>query len=155
MAQSSVSAFINAPVEAVFAYVDDYHNSTRYMEGLVAWEPVGELRGVGTIFQGALKAGPMTLRFEVEITELVENEIISWKSHSGISNNGTWTFEPEGDGTKVTFMQDFILPGWGAGKLVAKSLEPIIKAQSQQSMNALRRQVEELHAKAGVVQGHR
>jgi uncharacterized membrane protein len=142
MAKISGSAIINAPVEEVFAFVDDHNNTVKYMEGMVSWGVVGELCGVGTVFRGEMQFGPTKLTSEVVITELVPNEIIAWKSQSGPTNNGRWTIEPAGKGAKVTHEQEFELPGGVFGAMLAKTLEPIMRIQAERSLSKLKNLLE-------------
>ncbi|CAA9580386.1 MAG: hypothetical protein AVDCRST_MAG49-4693 [uncultured Thermomicrobiales bacterium] len=39
--------------------------------------------------------------WDAEITEQVADRLVSWKSTSGVQNNGTVRFEPEGEATRV------------------------------------------------------
>jgi uncharacterized protein YndB with AHSA1/START domain len=43
MGRITIDMTINAPVATVFAYVDDYRNTTKYMKDLVKWQPTGKV----------------------------------------------------------------------------------------------------------------
>jgi uncharacterized membrane protein len=144
---ASTSVSIDAPVEEVFAYVNDYRNVTQYMEGVVVWEPINAGsdpadHGVGTVYRLVLRGGPKKFTSEVEITQGVDNELLHWEPRSGLRNTGTWRLEPDGRGTKVTFEQTIVPPGGVAGKLLAQSLEPVIRAQYRRSLATLKQQLE-------------
>jgi uncharacterized membrane protein len=149
MAKFGGSVMINAPVEVVFEYVYNHENTTKFMEGLKTWEPIGELKGLGTLFRLEIQAGPTTFGCEAEITELVWDKLIRWESRSGISNSGAWLVESDGTSTTAHFEQEFVLPGGIAGELLAKTMEPLINNQTRRSLNALKQQVEMLVAEGG------
>ncbi|HWF56788.1 MAG TPA: SRPBCC family protein [Candidatus Dormibacteraeota bacterium] len=134
---------IGAPVEVVFAYVDDHRNTTRYMKDLTTWAPVGsKSHGKGAKFKVAMKAGPMTLSSVVDITTWTENRAIGWTSLEGFKQTGTWSFSKDGDGSEATFDMDYELPGGIAGRMLSRAAEPIVRANIQQSVRTLRSQVE-------------
>ena len=79
MGRITIDMTINAPVTTVFAYVDDYRNTTRYMKDLVKWQPTGKVtHGKGARFDVGMKAGPTTLNSVVDITTWTENKAIGW-----------------------------------------------------------------------------
>jgi uncharacterized membrane protein len=134
---------IAAPVEAVFAFVDDHRNTTKYMKDLTKWAPVGsKTHGKGAQFQVAMKAGPMTLSSVVDITTWTENRAIGWKSIEGFKQTGTWSFRSAGTGTEATFDMEYELPGGIAGRMLSKAAEPIVRGNIEQSVRTLRAQVE-------------
>jgi uncharacterized membrane protein len=143
MGTITISEDIAAPVEAVFAYVDDHRNTTKYMKGLTKWAPVGsQNHGKGAKFEVAMKAGPMTLSSVVDITTWTENRAIGWTSLEGFKQTGKWSFKEVGNGSQATFDMDYELPGGLAGKLVSRAAEPIVRSNIDQSVKALKRQVE-------------
>ena len=84
MAHITCTEGIAAPVEAVFAYVDDHLNTVKYMKDLTKWAPAGsKTHGKGAKFLVAMKAGPMTLESKVDITAWTENRTIGWTSFEG------------------------------------------------------------------------
>jgi uncharacterized membrane protein len=143
MGHITITEEIVAPVEAVFAYVDDHRNTTKYMKDLTKWAPVGsKTHGKGAKFEVAMKAGPMTLSSVVDITVWTENRAIGWTSREGFKQTGRWSFDEHGDSTEATFDMDYELPGGFAGRLVSKAAEPIVRGNIQQSVRNLRAQVE-------------
>ncbi len=134
---------IAAPVTAVFAYVDDHRNTTKYMKDLTKWAPVGsKTHGKGAKFQVAMKAGPMTLSSVVDITIWTENQAIGWTSLQGFKQTGKWSFKKDGDGSEATFAMDYELPGGIAGRMLSRAAEPIVRGNIQQSVRKLKSQVE-------------
>ena len=136
---------VNRPVEQVFAYVDDYKNTTKYMKDLTRWQPEGaKNHGKGAVFAVAMKAGPKELDSVVDIVEWTENKVIAWKSKSGFKQTGKWAFRSKGDATEVTFDMEYDLGGGIAGKVLAKVAEPVVRMNLQSSVKALKTKVEAL-----------
>jgi uncharacterized membrane protein len=143
MGHITISEDIAAPVGAVFDYVDEHSNTTKYMKDLTKWKPVGpNSHGKGAKFAVAMKAGPMTLSSVVDITTWTQNTAIGWTSVEGFKQKGKWTFAPRGDGTQATFDMEYELPGGIAGRMVSRVAEPIVRGNIEQSVRNLRSQVE-------------
>lgn len=143
MGHITVTEDIAAPVESVFAFVDEHTNTTKYMKDLTTWEPVGaKSHGKGAKFKVAMKAGPMTLSSVVNITTWTENRAIGWTSTEGFKQTGKWAFASSGDGTAATFDMDYELPGGIAGRMLSRAAEPIVRSNIEQSVRALKAQVE-------------
>jgi uncharacterized membrane protein len=143
MSHITTSEQIAAPVETVFAFVDDHRNTTTYMKDLTKWAPVGsKTHGKGARFEVAMKAGPMTLSSVVDITTWTENRAIGWKSTEGFKQTGTWSFKSSGKGTEATFDMDFELPGGIAGRMLSRVAEPVVRSNIEESVRKLRSEVE-------------
>jgi uncharacterized membrane protein len=145
MGRITVTKTIKAPVEVVFGYVDDHHNTTRYMKDLTKWQPAGgQTHGKGSRFDVAMKAGPTHLDSSVEITSWTENQEIGWESRKGFKQTGTWRFKAVAGATQATFDMEYEFPGGIAGKLLARAAEPIVKGNIEKSVEALKLQTEKL-----------
>ena len=98
MGRITIDMTINAPVATVFAYVDDYRNTTKYMKDLVKWQPTGKVtHGKGAQFDVGMRAGPTTLTSVVDITTWTENKHDRRGTLSdGFKQIGKWGFAPEG-----------------------------------------------------------
>ena len=143
MGHITVTRSIEAPLETVFAYVDDYKNTTKYMKDLTKWQPVGsQTHGKGSHFDVAMKAGPKVLDSSVLITQWTENKVIAWDSQSGFRQTGKWAFKAKGGGCEATFDMEYEFGGGIAGKLLAKAAEPFVKMNIESSVDELKRQTE-------------
>ena len=143
MATITVSETIDAPVSAVFAYVDDYRNTIKYMKDMTKWEPAGDqTHGKGSRFVISMKVGPLNIDGEVEIDAWEENRTIGWKTLKGFRQDGSWSFGEKGGGTEAALTVEFDLPGGIAGKMMAKTIEPILKGTLQGSVKQLKAQTE-------------
>jgi uncharacterized membrane protein len=145
MGHITIDMTINAPVATVFAYVDDYRNTTKYMKDLVKWQPTGKVtHGKGAQFGVGMKAGPTTLTSVVDITTWTENKAIGWHSNEGFKQIGIWAFTPKGEKTQVTFDMEYEFGGGIAGKLLGRAAEPIVRGNLQRSVETLKLHTEKL-----------
>lgn len=133
---------VDASPEEVFDVVDDWQNTTKYLRGLVRWEPEDpeKVQGLGARFAAAIKAGPITLDGKMEVTEHVRPERIAFTSIEGPKLDGLWLFEPAGGGTRVTLTNTFELPGGMAGRVVGK----LASSQGQRDLDASLRDLKRL-----------
>lgn len=149
MGHITVSRTIEAPVEKVFAYVDDHRNTTKYMQGLSKWRPTTDVtHGKGAKFETAMKAGPGTLPSTVDVTGWTENKLIAWRSIDGFKHTGKWGFKPKGDDrTEVTFEMEYEFGGGIAGRVLARATEPVVRSNLQRSVHTLKQHTERLAAR--------
>ena len=148
MGRITISETIAAPVATVFAYVDDYRNTTKYMKDLVKWQPTTNVtHGKGAKFDVGMKAGPTTLTSVVDINTWTENRAIGWKSLEGFKQTGKWSFAPSGDRTEVTFDMEYEFGGGIAGRMLSRAAEPIVRSNLQSSVRNLKTQTEKLAPK--------
>ena len=151
MGRITINETIDAPVEAVFAYVDDYKNTTKYMRDLTKWKPIGaKTHGKGAIFEVAMKAGPKSLDSTIEMNQWTENKVIAWKSTDGFKQTGKWAFATKAGKTAVTFDMEYDLGGGFAGKMLGKVAEPIVRMNCEKSVQTLKQQAEKLATKPAV-----
>jgi len=138
MGKISITRVVDVPLDTVFDYVDDYHNTTKYMQGLSRWIPTGDImHGKGAEFDVAMKAGPWDLGSVVEITRWTANKLIGWESRSGFHQDGQWAFKKQGAGTELTFTLEYEFPGGLAGKALSRGAEPIVRMNLEKSLDTL------------------
>lgn len=148
MGRITINETIAAPVDTVFAYVDDYRNTTKYMKDLVKWQPTTDVtHGKGAKFDVGMKAGPTTLSSIVDINTWTENRAIGWKSLEGFKQTGKWSFTARGDATEVTFDMEYEFGGGIAGRMLGRAAEPIVRSNLQSSVRNLKTQTEKLAPK--------
>ncbi|GAC1336926.1 MAG: hypothetical protein NVSMB29_00500 [Candidatus Dormibacteria bacterium] len=130
---------IDAPVEAVFAFVDDYRNTTKYTKDLSRWQPVdaGKTHGKGAMFDLAMTAGPVKIESTVEMDRWTENREIGWHSIRGSKLGGSWNFKASRGGTEATLTLEYELPGGIAGRIMARGAEPVVRGNVQRSVQTL------------------
>ena len=110
---------IHRPVDEVFAYLSDVEHGPTYISGQREAHQTssGEL-GVGSTF--ATQSRIVRRRSTHEVTEYEPNHRLAWKATSGAPATTTWTFEPSGPSTRVTFARVANAPG------LFRLAEPII-----------------------------
>jgi uncharacterized membrane protein len=133
-----------APVDVAFAYLDDYHNATKWMFGLAKFEPVGAKdQGVGAEFHGTFQVRPVKLSSTIKVTGWEQDKVIAFESIKGFRNWSTWTFRADGPTrTVIEVVFSYELPGGLAGRALGKALEPIVAVSVRHSDEALRREIE-------------
>jgi uncharacterized membrane protein len=137
------SVEIAAPVEEVFAYVDDHTKTKEWMYGLHAMEPVGEqTSGVGATYDGVMKVG-VSLTSRIRCSGWEQDRLIEITSIKGIKNTQRWTFTDLGDGrTRVDAWIRYQLPGGPAGAAIAAAVKPLIGVAVRSTSEALVRNIE-------------
>ena len=111
------SIFINAPVEKVFTYHADAHNSPEYWPSFVEVKDVETLPNGGQKFGWVYKMAGIKLNGSTTTPEYEENKKLVTKSEGGIDSTFTYTYEPEGDGTRFNMVVEYDIPVPVVGKL--------------------------------------
>jgi uncharacterized membrane protein len=137
---------VDAPADAVYAYVSEWSNAPRFVSGLKSWTQTTEGdAAVGTRFVVEIGAAMGTVSGELEIVRLDPGRAIGWKSHSGPNQTGLWTFTPVTDTTcRVRFELGYTPRLSGPlARVFNKSVESVIQGMLTQSGKKLREQVEQ------------
>lgn len=145
MGKVSTNTTIDADISTVFDYVADYRTAVKYSRDLKKWDPVTDVTDdVGAQFDASLQLGPKAFDSRVEIDHRSDPEQFGWSSISGFQHSGRYTFSEAGAGrTEVRFDFDYTLPGGMAGRLLARTTEPLLKASLANNLKTLKQQVEE------------
>jgi carbon monoxide dehydrogenase subunit G len=116
MAKIEKSITINAPVEEVFAYVDDPMSQLEYLPSMVEVKDVTG-QGVGAHFRWTYKMAGLRFEGETTMTGYTPNERMVVQSKGGIVSTWNWTFTPEDGGTKINLTVEYTIPVPVLGKL--------------------------------------
>ena len=116
MAKVERSITINAPVEKVFAYIENPMNELEWIPSLVEVKDVAG-QGAETRFRWAYKMVGMRLEGEVTNIGYIPNERIVVQSKGGIVSTWTLTFGPHDGGTKLNVVIEYTIPIPVLGKL--------------------------------------
>jgi len=137
MATIAAEYVTDAPREMVFDYVADSANVPQWFAGVQTFEPLTDLtRGLGSKYAITLNVGrPITARFEC--TEFVENELICVETFDGPQASSRWTFEREGNGTRIRGAFEYTLPGGVAGAAMAGLIKPFLAVAVRQTTKNL------------------
>lgn len=117
MARQENSITINAPVEKIFNYITDQTHLPEIWPSLVEITDIKPLPNGGTTNRWTYKMAGIRLSGTSEDTEYVANQRLVSKTKGGVDSIQTWTFQPEGGGTRVTFGVEYTLPVPVLGKL--------------------------------------
>jgi uncharacterized membrane protein len=108
---------INAPVEQVFAFWQNYDNFPRFMSHLK------EVRDMGDGRSHWVANGPAgtPIEWDAQITEMRPNRVIGWESLPGseVYNAGRVRFEAVDGATRVDVFMTYNPPGGVAGHAIA------------------------------------
>jgi carbon monoxide dehydrogenase subunit G len=144
MAQMQVSTRIDATPEQVFDFIDDWRNAMRYMKRMTRWDlvdPEGGT-GVGAVFRVDVAAGPRKLGGRFQVTAHDRPHRIAFRSMEDVRVEGSWTLQPEGNGTRLVLNASYDLPGGIAGRLVGTFLRGNAQNDLDESVRTLKRLVE-------------
>ena len=116
MAKVEKSITVNAPVEKVFAYVENPMNQLEYLPSIVEVKDVTG-QGVGAHYRWAYKMTGLRFEGESTLNEYIPNERMVVETKGGIVSTWSWTFTPEDGGTKVNLTVEYTIPVPVLGKL--------------------------------------
>jgi uncharacterized protein YndB with AHSA1/START domain len=134
MAKLVKSIVIQAPAEKIFAYVNDPYNLPEFWPSMLEVKDVKRLPNGGTSCKFAYKMAGIRLEAFMEDTECVLNQRTVSKVSGGIEAWTTFTYEPVGQGTKVTLEDEYKVPVPVIGKL-AEAV--ILKINEQEGLTVL------------------
>src|SRR5437868_218101 len=123
MAHAEESITIDRPAGAVFDFILDGTKNKLWRPAVVDVERApGKPSGVGAIYKQRVKGpGGRRIDADYEIVEIKPNELIKFQVIAGPARpTGTYTFEPAGDATRVTFTLHYEPKG------LAKLMGPMI-----------------------------
>jgi uncharacterized membrane protein len=125
MASAKQSILVGAPVEEVFAYVNDPHNLPEVWPNLEEIKDVEWLPGGGSRFTGVYRMAGVRLEIVSEDVEFVLNERVVNKTQGGIDSTLVLEFSPEEGGTRVTVEAEFQIPIPLVGRLAEEIVTKI------------------------------
>jgi uncharacterized membrane protein len=124
-----------SPAE-VFAWVSDYRNVPRVLEGVSRWEPLGEeVSGRGARFDVEMQVLGFPLRNVLVLETWDEPRAIGWRSESGLlAQAGGWRFRALAAGTEVTLTIRYLPPGGPFGGLVAGRADGLVRQRLERAL---------------------
>jgi|GEM_PF-3512894 len=160
------SLHVNAPIDQVFALVSDFNEHvawdrfTKKVElmspgddnGLGAEWRVYEQMGLFSLGQPDYDPKMMTGVAKRTVREVEHNKRIAWSTHPvpnvGINADISYDFEPDGEGTKLTFSSVVGVPGVveKVGRLILRNIDGRQHSQWESSLNKLKFMAEEAHS---------
>jgi uncharacterized membrane protein len=139
---------VNAPAEAVWAFVDDPGRYLHFMSGITRWEVVGDQRsGLGARYRMLMRVGSAEIGGLIEVVEHTPGCDIAWVSVVGIDQRGRWRLRARGTDaaprTQVELRLSYGVAGSGLfGSIAERVAAPTVRAHLRRSLQQLKRQVE-------------
>lgn len=136
--------FIGRPPDAVFAFVADYRNVPRLLDGVKTWRPVGgQSDGVGARYLVGLTALGLSLEARIRISEWTRGRVIAWVSESSpIENHGSWRFRSVSGGTELSLELDYTPPAGGVGNFLAGRIEGVVRGRILKALAGMKAELE-------------
>jgi len=132
---------IEAPIDTVFELWTRYESFPRFMSTLKEVRDHGEGRSRWTV-EGP---GGVDVSWNAEITRLVPNQLLAWKSLPGsaVANAGIIRFEPTGEGgTRVDIQLGYDPPVGALGLVAARLFGVDAKSQLDEDLLRMKTYVE-------------
>jgi uncharacterized membrane protein len=130
MAKSAKHIVINAPVEKIFAYMNDPDNLLSIYPSMLEVKDVQLLPNGGASFKFVYKVAGIHMEGFSEDTEFELNQRTVSKVSGGFEGWVTLVYEAAGQGTKVTLESGYLFPVPLVGKLAETVL---IKLNEQEN----------------------
>jgi uncharacterized protein YndB with AHSA1/START domain len=141
MIQNDVTIHINRSVEQVFGFLVDAKNLRTWQSNLVENEQLTKgPMSVGTRFREVRRMGPRLSEIQLEITDFELNKHFATKTLTKPQVTVTYTFEPEGGGTRLT--NKFVMSTSEDMRLLEPSLADSIKKDTDSDFKKLKHVIE-------------
>jgi uncharacterized protein YndB with AHSA1/START domain len=133
MAHAENQVTINRSVSDVFNFLLDGANNPRWRPGVLDIQhDAATPAGLGAVYKQGMKGPGGRIDGDYKITVLQPNQRIEFQVIAGPARpTGTYTLEPAGNGTKVSFVLDFQPKG------LAKLMDGIIAKTMQSEVGTL------------------
>lgn len=112
------SVFINAPVEYVETVLYDGGRLAEWVAGVQQAQPDDTFPNPGGVVDLVYSVAGMSFPVRLSSEELNPGQSAITRFDGAISGWNTWTFQPEGDGTWVTCVFEYQVPGGGLGQAI-------------------------------------
>ncbi|SDC67655.1 SRPBCC family protein [Rhodococcus tukisamuensis] len=118
------SIVIERPLAEVFAYLSNPENGTAWNSNVIDYKVIsGTADEVGSVTEFSAKVAGLRLEATEELTTYEPNKRLQWRSkESRIGYTRELDFDSDGDGTRVTFLQEA-----EAGTGLFKFADPIVQ----------------------------
>ena len=108
---------IDRPVPDVFTFATDPNNQTLIASNMISYEMDGPMEK-GSLSEGVTKVAGRRVPWTSEVTEFEQDRRVEIRSlEAPMDFHITWTYEPDGEGTRVGFVQEVPELGGFFGRL--------------------------------------
>ena len=141
MGHIRTSFYTKAPVERVFDYITEPDNMPAWNSNLIATKNLsGRPVGAGTSWIQVFKLGVITTELPCRVLEyeppfrIVSEAMLP----RGVRLLLSLELEPQGDGTKVTYIVDYEPPSSLPGKIAARLVESRVRRDTERNVDNLK-----------------
>ncbi|MFU1781432.1 SRPBCC family protein [Haloarcula japonica] len=137
---TSEDRWLDAPVETVFAFMDEPSNQAAVTPSLSRAERIERLPNSGNRAAYEYRMFGVSFTGEVRATTYEPPERIVYEMRGDLTGRIAWRFEPERGGTRLTYAADYEVPGplpeflfapligWYNRREVRRLLENVVEA---------------------------
>lgn len=142
MIETSHSVHVDAPVSDVFAYMDRPENQPEITPSLTRSKILAEREDGSKHVAYGYGLGGITMDGELDAVEYEPEERVVWEMTGDLSGEITWAFDPEDDGTRVTYAAAYDVPGGVLETLAAPFVKRYNKREVEATLENLKTRVE-------------
>lgn len=138
------STRIDRPADEVFAYATDPGHQTLIASNMVEFELDRDQMEKGARASGATRVAGKRVEWTSEVTEYDEGRRVAMRSvDAPMEFHITWTYEPDGDGTQVTFEQEVAEIGGFFGRIADPVVTKMYSRDVRSNLETLKILLEE------------
>lgn len=135
---------INRPADEVFAYATAPDHQTLIASNMVEFELDRDQMEKGARASGATRVAGKRVEWTSEVTEYEEGRRLEMRSvEAPMEFHITWTYEPDGDGTQVTFEQEVPEIGGFFGRMADPVVTKMYSRDVRSNLESLKILLEE------------
>lgn len=128
---------VNAPVGEVYRRWTDFQTFPRFMSHVEQVTPLGDNR-----YHWVARVLGVKQEWDAQVTEMMPNRQVSWRSISGTPNAGTVTFEPTASGgTIIRLRLEYAPPAGKVGETLLQ-LTNVTKREVHENLEHFKRQIQ-------------
>ena len=124
------SVVINATPAAIDAVTSDAGRLPEWYAGIQEARPDDQYPQVGGVVDTVYKAVGISFKIKMTSEAYQPGQSMRIAMAGMITGTNQWTYQPEGDGTRVTAIFEYEMPGGGVGQVVNKLLVERMNAEN-------------------------
>jgi hypothetical protein len=101
---------VNAPVQAIFRFINEPFNLMRIWPGMIEVTDVSRSKNEGRNFRCVSKMANVRIEYNKECTEHIVNRSLTHKISGGMRGAIRWLFETENEHTRISLRMEYEIP---------------------------------------------